>query len=173
MGCLVCGVIAHSHGRRDVVLVGAPCFDRPVQLVWRKRTWRCEESSCPRRVFTKQDLEVAAPRALLTTRACWWAINQIRREHASIRGLARQLGCSWKTLWRAVEPVLRLPLMMRPGSPGSLPWVWTSISGTTSASGRSLTAAVAPNSSLGCSTSPRTRTARPGPGCWTWSRPVR
>ena len=55
-------MIAHSHGRRDVVLVDAPCFDRPVRLVWRKRTWRCEESSCPTKAFTEQDLEVAAPR---------------------------------------------------------------------------------------------------------------
>ena len=47
MGCRSCGVVAHSHGRREVVLVDAPCFDRPVKLVWRKRTWRCGEPSCP------------------------------------------------------------------------------------------------------------------------------
>ena len=49
---------------------------------------------------------VAAPRAVLTTRACRWAIEQIRREHASVLGIARQLGTSWKTVWRAVEPEL-------------------------------------------------------------------
>ena len=37
MGCHACGVIAHSHGRREVVLVDAPCFDRPVQLRLRAR----------------------------------------------------------------------------------------------------------------------------------------
>ncbi len=107
MGCRTCGVIAHSHGRRDVTLVDAPCFDRPVQLVWRKRTWKCVESSCATKAFTEQDAEVAAPRALLTTRACWWAINQIRREHASIRGLARQLGTTWNTVWTSIEPLLK------------------------------------------------------------------
>lgn len=107
MGCPMCGVIAYSHGRRDVTLVDAPCFDRPVQLVWRKRTWRCEELSCPTKVFTEQDAEVAAPRALLTTRACWWAINQMRREHASIRGIARQLGTTWNTVWTSIEPLLK------------------------------------------------------------------
>lgn len=107
MGCRTCGVIAHSHGRRDVVLVDAPCFDRPVNLVWRKRTWRCEEPACETKVFTEQDLDVAEPRALLTTRACWWAINQIRREHASIRGIARQLGTTWNTVWTSIEPLLR------------------------------------------------------------------
>lgn len=107
MGCTSCGVIAYSHGRSDVTLVDAPCFDRPVKLVWRKRTWRCEESACPTRVFTEQDPDVAAPRALLTTRACWWAINQIRREHASIRGIARQLGTTWNTVWTSIEPLLQ------------------------------------------------------------------
>lgn len=31
---------------------------------------------------------------------------QLRREHATIQGLARQLGTSWKTVWRAVKPEL-------------------------------------------------------------------
>jgi len=35
-----------------------------------------------------------------------WAITQLRREHATIQGLARQLGTTWKTLWRAVAPRL-------------------------------------------------------------------
>jgi len=107
MGCGVCGVIAHSHGRRDVTLVDAPCFGRPVRLTWRKRTWRCAEPSCPAKVFTEQDHDVAAPRALMTTRACWWAINQIRREHASISGIARQLGTTWNTVWSAIRPLLQ------------------------------------------------------------------
>lgn len=107
MGCPSCDVIAHSHGRSDVTLVDAPCFDRPVQLVWRKRTWRCAEASSPTKAFTEQDPDVAAPRALLTTRACWWAINQIRREHASIRGLARQFGTTWNTVWTSIEPLLK------------------------------------------------------------------
>ena len=105
VGCRSCGVIASSHGRREVRLVDAPCFGRPVELVWRKRTWRCAEPRCPTGVFTEQDPLVAAPRALLTTRACWWAIRQIRREHASIAGLARQLGTTWNTLWSAIGSV--------------------------------------------------------------------
>ncbi|UFN45107.1 transposase [Nocardioides okcheonensis] len=58
-------------------------------------------------MFTEQDAEIAAPRALLTTRACWWAINQIRREHASIAGLARQLGTTWNTVWSSIRPLLQ------------------------------------------------------------------
>ena len=40
-------------------------------------------------------------------RACWWAINQLRFEHASVLGLARQLGTTWRTLWRSIEPLLQ------------------------------------------------------------------
>ena len=105
-GCPGCGVVVASLGRSDVTLVDAPCFDRPVRLVWRKRTWRCPEAACPVGLITEQDPSVAAPRALLTVRACWWAIGQLRREHASVTGIARQLGTTWRTVWRAIRPLL-------------------------------------------------------------------
>jgi transposase len=105
-GCPVCGVIAHSHGRRPVRLVDVPCMGRPVELTWRKRTWRCTEAECRAGVFTEQHDEVAKPRALLTVRACWWAIGQLRREHASVQGLARQLGTTWRTVWTSIKPLL-------------------------------------------------------------------
>lgn len=106
MGCHVCGVIAYSHGRRDVELVDIPCFGRPVQVVWRKRTWRCAQPGCAGGSFTEQNDALAPARALLTTRACWWAIGQIRREHASVAGIARALG-TWNTVWRSIAPLLR------------------------------------------------------------------
>ena len=99
--------MATSHGRRDVHLVDAPCFGRPVRLVWRKRTWRCAETRCENGAFTEQNEDLAAPRALLTARACWWAIGQIRREHASVSGIARALGTTWNTVWRSIEPLLQ------------------------------------------------------------------
>jgi transposase len=108
MGCPSCGVVALSHGRREVELIDAPCFGRPVRVLWRKRTWSCLEPACPVGVFTEQDEQVAHPRGLLTVRACWWAVRQLRREHASVLGLARQLGTSWKTVWRSVEPLLQV-----------------------------------------------------------------
>jgi transposase len=70
-GCRVCGVIAHSHGRRTVRLVDALCMGRPVEVVWRKRTWRCGEPTCPTGGWTELEGDLARPRALLTTRACW------------------------------------------------------------------------------------------------------
>ena len=105
-GCTTCGVVATSHGRRDVRLVDVPSFGRPVRLIWRKRTWRCAELQCTARSFTEQHDGLAKPRALLSLRACWWAIAQIRREHASVSGVARQLGTSWRTVWRSIKPLL-------------------------------------------------------------------
>jgi len=106
MGCHECGVVAVSHGRRLVELIDAPCFGFPVRVRWRKRSWECLEPTCPTGVFTEQDEQVARPRALLTVRACWWAIGQLRREHASVSGLARQLGTTWRTVWRSIKPLL-------------------------------------------------------------------
>ena len=107
MGCPTCGVVARSHGRRTVTLVDIPCFGAPTRVRWRKRTWTCPEPSCPVGVFTEQDEQIAKPRAMLTTRACRWATEQVRREHASIAGLARQLATTWRTVWTSIEPILQ------------------------------------------------------------------
>jgi transposase len=75
-------------------------------LVWRKRRWICPEPLCQVGSCVEQDLDVAAPRAKLTTRACRWAIEQIRREHASVNGVRRQLGTGWRTVWESIKPLL-------------------------------------------------------------------
>ena len=106
MGCPTCGVVARSHGRRTVSLVDIPCFGAATRLRWRIRTWTCPAPSCPVGVFTQQAEQVARPRGLLTARACRWVIEQVRREHASILGLARQLGVAWKTVWGSIQPIL-------------------------------------------------------------------
>jgi transposase len=106
MGCPSCGVLARGHGRDEVTLVDAPAFGRPVRIRWRKRRWVCPDTGCPVGSFTEQDQRVAAPRAKLTVRACRWAIEQIRREHASVNGVRRQLGTSWATVWTSIEPIL-------------------------------------------------------------------
>ena len=59
-----------------------------------------------RRTFVEQLPGLVARRGSITTRAVGWAIGQLRREHATVHGIARQLGTSWKTVWRAVEPEL-------------------------------------------------------------------
>ena len=105
-GCPDCGVVAPSRGRRRRLLHDVPHGEARVRLVWRQRVWRCPEAACPRGTFVEQIPEVLAPRASITARAVAWAIGQLRREHATIAGLARRLGVSWWALWRLVRPEL-------------------------------------------------------------------
>ena len=107
MGCPTCGVVAHGHGRRVVRLVDAPAFGKPTMLVWRNRRWVCPEPACPVGSFSEQDEAIARPRALLTVRACQWAIAELRGEHASVQGLARRLGASWRTVWTSIRPLMQ------------------------------------------------------------------
>jgi transposase len=75
--------------------------------VWLKRRVRCAAPGCATDTFTEVDARLAEPRARLTKRAVDWCVRQMRREHATARGLARQLGVGWDTVWDAVEHVLR------------------------------------------------------------------
>jgi len=106
MGCVACGVIAESKGRRVVDLVDAPWAGVPVTLRWHKRRWICHEQHCEVNTFTEEHPGICAPRAKLTTRCTNWALNQLRREHASVAGLARQLGVSWDAVWSQMRPIL-------------------------------------------------------------------
>lgn len=105
MGCPGCGVVAVGCGRRVRRLRDVPGA-LPVAVLWRQRTWRCPDAGCPVGVFVEQHPALVAPRGSLTVRAVTWAIGQLRYEHATIAGQARQLGTTWKTLWRAGEPRL-------------------------------------------------------------------
>lgn len=106
MGCPDCGVVAPSRGRHRRILHDVPHGDVRVRLVWRQRVWRCPDAACPRGTFAEQVPELVALRGSITTRAVVWAIGQLRREHATISGLARRLAVSWWALWRAVKPEL-------------------------------------------------------------------
>lgn len=106
IGCPDCGGLAPSRGRGRRVLKDVPHGGIRVQLAWRQRMWRCPDPGCARGKFAEQVPSLVAVRGSITTRAIRWAIGQLRREHATIRGLARRLGLGWWTLWRAVKPEL-------------------------------------------------------------------
>jgi transposase len=105
-GCPDCGVVALSRGRRRRVLHDVPHGDVRVRVVWRQGVWRCAEVACSRGSFVEQIPSLVAPRGSITGRAITWAIGHLRREHATIAGLARRLGVSWWALWRVVKPEL-------------------------------------------------------------------
>jgi transposase len=101
-GCRACGVVAVLHDRREQHLVDAPFGHRRVRVVWRKRVWRCREPACPAVTFTETH-KLAAPRALLTTRAVSWATDALADDDTTVSALARRLGVDWHTLWEAVK----------------------------------------------------------------------
>ena len=119
MGCPSCGVVAHGHGRVEVRLVDAPAMGRPVRIRWRKRRWVCPDAGLPGRVVRRAGRAGRRPSGDADDRACRWAIEQIRREHASVNGVRRQLGTGWRTVWDAIKPLLaeaaarRVPLRGR------------------------------------------------------------
>ena len=50
------------------------------------------ESACSTGLFMEQDERIAMPSARLTARACRWAIEEIRREHACVNGIPASSG---------------------------------------------------------------------------------
>ena len=112
--CPVCGVVSTSvRGHAVTRPRDVPYGDTPVQLVWRKRRWRCREAACPRGSFT-ESLTAVPAQARLTTR--------LRREYGA--GIADRFSCvqagalhyrvSWPVAHRAyvehVEQALTAPL---------------------------------------------------------------
>src|SRR5690606_18804556 len=107
MGCPGCGVVALSRGRQLRMLRDVPHGQVAVRLRWRQRRWRCPDPGCPVGTFTEQVPDLVPARGSLSVRAVSWAIGQLHYEHATVLGLARRLGTSWKTLWRSVKPRLQ------------------------------------------------------------------
>src|SRR4051812_40454347 len=70
-GCPSCGVVAVGHGRRFHVAADAPCLGAVTVVRWRKRVWRCAESTRPGGTLSERH-ELIAPRARMTSRAVRW-----------------------------------------------------------------------------------------------------
>ncbi|WP_432507214.1 ISL3 family transposase [Kineococcus arenarius] len=102
VACRTCGVLAVDHGRREHRLADAPCFGTPVQLIWRKRRWRCREPRCFTGVWSEEHPALPT-RAKLTTRAVAWAMQTLRWDDSTVSALARQLGVDWHTLMNAIR----------------------------------------------------------------------
>lgn len=120
-GCPLCGTRAVGNGRRNVKVRDLPAGDRPVVLVWRKRTWRCPAPECPVKSFS-EETDVIAPRACLTERARAEICRRVGEEGHSVAQVARAFGVGWHTTWAAVvdhgRP--RVDHLSRIGAPSAL-----------------------------------------------------
>ena len=95
-------MLAVGHGRRVHVVHDVPCFGRVSVVRWLKRVWRCREPGCPTVTFSGRH-DLAAPRAVLTSRAVSWAVDALTHDDTSVSALARHLGVDWHTCWDAIE----------------------------------------------------------------------
>jgi transposase len=102
VGCPECGVIARSHGRREVLVRDVDAFGRRVRLHWRKRVWRCHEPVCSRQTWTEQHPHIGA-RMSLSERARKTACRRVGKEGQSVAAVARDLGVGWHAVMRAVR----------------------------------------------------------------------
>ena len=124
VACRRCAVVATAHGRRDHHLADAPAFGSPVQLVWRKRRWRCREARCPTGVWSEEHSALPA-RAKLTTRAVQWAVQTLRWDDSTGSALARQLRVDWHTLMNAIRALSEKELDSEPARAARLSGVNT------------------------------------------------
>ncbi|AKK10983.1 ISL3 family transposase [Corynebacterium uterequi] len=104
--CPDCHGPGAAHGRVPVTLVDIPSFGRPVRICWLKRRYTCPAPGCARTTFVEHNPTVALPRQRITVRVVAWALEQLRREHATINSLARQLSTAWSTVWKPVKAAL-------------------------------------------------------------------
>ncbi|WP_253908514.1 transposase family protein [Arthrobacter sp. H41] len=65
-GCPACGVVSSRRKERRLQRVRDIPVAGPVELIWAKRRWFCDESLCARKSFTEATIEV--PRFARSTR---------------------------------------------------------------------------------------------------------
>jgi transposase len=92
-----------------------PHGGRGVQLMWRKRRWRCRNPGCGRGSFTESVASVPA-RHRLTTRLRGSAGAAVADRGATVEQAGRDLGLSWPTVWDATRAhaATALPATPRP-----------------------------------------------------------
>ena len=93
-GCPVCGVLAgRVHSRRRQRLRDLPAAG-PVELVWVKRRWFCDQARCPRRTFSEVTDQVPAF-ARSTARLCQALVAAVVVSGRAATEVARAHRVSW------------------------------------------------------------------------------
>src|SRR5512144_2781166 len=102
-GCPRCGVLAGGkpYDVREVRVKDVPMGRRPLEVVWRKRRYRCGGPACPRRVFTERSVQVP-PCRRLTLRLRARLEEAAARSARAMYDVARGYGVSWWSVHRAL-----------------------------------------------------------------------
>lgn len=103
-GCPVCGVVSERvHSRRRQVVRDVPTGG-PVQVVWDKRRWFCDEAGCPRGTFSESTIQVPA-RARSTARLREALVAAVVVSGRAAAETARAFAVSWWTVQAALSAV--------------------------------------------------------------------
>ena len=103
-GCPVCGVVSERvHSRRRQRVRDVPTGG-PVQVVWDKRRWFCDEALCPRGTFSESTIQVPA-RARSTARLREALVAAVVVSGRAAAETARAFTVSWWTVQAALSAV--------------------------------------------------------------------
>ncbi len=104
-GCPSCGVVAgRVHSRRRQRVRDVPVGAAPMEVVWLKRRWFCDEQSCARGTFSESTVEVP-PRARATTRLRQSLVEAVVVSGRAAAETARAFAVSWWTVQAALSAV--------------------------------------------------------------------
>jgi len=100
--CASCGAVARVKQTMRRRLVDLPSFGQPVVTVWRQVRWRCVAVGCGAGSWMQTDCRIVIGNRGITDRAARWACEQVGRHGRSVAEVAKDLGCDWHTVNRAV-----------------------------------------------------------------------
>ena len=101
--CPRCGVLVDGkpYDLRESRIKDLPFGHRPLEVVWRKRRYRCAEQRCSQRVFTERSVQVP-PRRRLTVRLRARLEQAASRSARALSDVAAEYGVSWWSVHRAL-----------------------------------------------------------------------
>ena len=101
--CPRCGVLVGGkpYDLRQSRIKDLPFGHRPLEVIWRKRRYRCREWRCPQRVFTERSVQVP-PRCRLTGRLRTRLEQAASGSARALSDVAAEYGVSWWSVHRAL-----------------------------------------------------------------------
>lgn len=102
-GCPRCGVLVGGkpYDQRESRIKDLPMGHRRLEVVWRKRRYRCAERRCPQRVFTERSMQVP-PRCRLTARLRARLEQAASCSARALSDVAAEYGVSWWSVHRSL-----------------------------------------------------------------------